>query len=95
MVDSLETKEASRIKFKTVSGSQYEIRGNKIRRVNDEFSKRADDVWVTLLSLPTVTVGRPATLILESLSEYGYDDRGGTGEVTVRVTSTVTEVHDV
>lgn len=92
MVDSLEAKEASRMKFKTVSGSQYEIRGNKIRRVNDEFSKRADDAWVTLLSQPILSVGHPVTLILESLSEYEHDDWGGTGEVTVRVTSTVTEV---
>lgn len=93
------------MKFKTASGSTYEIwsphyenTGTYIRRVNEEHSKRADGDWVPLVNEPTIVVGEQAVLVMESLRPYGGDDYGTPDEaadsVTTRVTSTVTEVYD-
>ena len=84
--------------FKTVSGSEYEIQGDKIRRVNTTATKRGDNDWQTLQVQPILTIGMPATLVLDSLSKYGPDDYGTKPEdaspYTIRTTSTVTEVYN-
>lgn len=91
------------MKFKTVSGSEYEIRyfigagGSKfIRRINESAEKRADGIWVKLVNDPVIEVGEQAYLVVESLRGYTGDDYGTPDEqaddVTVRTTSTVTEV---
>lgn len=77
------------MKFWTESGSAYEVEGNRIRRLNEHYEKRADGDWVLLLD-SRIEVGERAILVLESLSPYGPDDHGYTGSVTTRTTSIVT-----
>lgn len=82
------------IRFTTLSGSTYEISGDRVRRVNPGYEKRADGDWVQLINIPTVTVGAAAVLVLDSLGPYGPDDHGSIGpaEATTRVTSIVQTV---
>jgi len=79
--------------FHTETGSTYEMKDGKIRRINPEASKRADGEWVTLLNDPYIEVGVSALLVLEPLSGYGPDDYGvEDGGVTTRRTSYVTSI---
>lgn len=85
------------MRFKTETGSTYEIRGDEIRRLNPDYTKRADGEWVRLLNSPKVEVGYRVLLELEPLHEYGEDDsgvdsQGVVPDVTIRTTSRVTEV---
>lgn len=86
------------MRFKTVSGSEYEIRGDKIRRLNALAGKRADGEWIRLHNDPEIHVGASGVLIMDSLRDFGHDDNftpwAETDNVTTRVTSTVTEVYD-
>lgn len=83
------------MRFKTLSGSHYEIQDDRIRRVNENYEKRADGRWLRLLDEPLIDVGWPVVLKLEPLSEIGPDDFGDEAEAsphTIRITSAVTEV---
>jgi len=90
------------MRFRTESGSTYEIRDGLdedqktvtvVRRLNPEYTKRADGEWKILLNDPHVEKGFRAVLVMESLSGYGADDHGQEGGgPTVRTTSIVTEV---
>lgn len=85
--------------FKTVSGSIYEIQGNKVRRVNPEHKKRADGDWVELLETPVVEIGKRVSLAMRSLAELGPDDldntvRGDVLSVTSRLTTEVEWIED-
>lgn len=85
------------MKFRTVSGSEYEIKDGFVRRSNPSYEKRADGKWLRLIN-SHVQVGEPAYLVVESLRGYGGDDYGTpddqADDVTTRTTSTVTEVYD-
>lgn len=84
------------MKFKTVSGSHYEIVADRIRRLNPMTEKRGDGEWIKLVRVPYVAVGERVVLTLVSLSKYGADDYGTPisqdSPETVRITSTVVEV---
>lgn len=84
------------MKFRTESGSTYEIVGDKIRRLNRDFGKRADGFWIQLAERPTVQVGYPVWIVMESLKEYGPDDYGNeyAEDVTTRVTTPVTVIQE-
>lgn len=86
------------MKFKTVSGSEYEIRDGLVRRINPEHEKRADGEWVRLINNPDVRVGECAIVTTESLRRFGGDDYETRDEeanlFSTRITSTVTEVWD-
>ena len=90
------------MRFKTVSGSEYEIvnhpSGSVVRRLNTKYKKRVDGEWVRLLNEPVIEVGGQALLVMPSLSEFGYDDIGTPEELAseymTRVTSTITEVFE-
>ena len=84
------------MRFETESGSTYEIRGGKIRRLNPASGKRADGFWIGLAEQPTVKVGFPVWIVMESLKDFGPDDYGNenVGEVTTRVTSPVTRIEE-
>ena len=77
------------MKFKTETGSEYEINDGLIRRVNDSSELRADGVWVRLYGRSNIEVGYPVELVLESLAPPGT---GST--ITRRTTSYVTEIFD-
>ena len=81
------------MKFSTVSGSMYEIKHNRVRRVNRNAEKRGDGDWHLLWNKPTITRGEPVTLILSSLAAFGPDDYDTPPEdvsnYTTRVTSPV------
>jgi len=78
----------------TESGSVYEFSAGWARRVNDSAEKRADGLWVRVLSMypPTPVVGQSLLLMLEPLGRFGPDDSGNTGPVTARTTTRVTAV---
>lgn len=84
------------MKFKTKSGSEYEIIADRIRRLNRDAGKRMDGEWVKLVRKPHIEVGYSAYLTLESLAAAGTDDYGTPASeaspFTTRITSTVTEV---
>lgn len=89
------------MKFKTKTGSEYEIvnhpAGDMIRRINASHGKRADGEWVRLYAHSPINVGWGVMLVMQSLTEYGNDDTGfdeedETPEQTTRVTSAVDEV---
>jgi hypothetical protein len=86
------------VRFTTYSGSQYEIEGHRIRRVNHEAAKRGDEEWQELVNRPHIEVGQSAILTMISLSRYGSDDYGTPIEdvspYTTRITSTVTEIEN-
>lgn len=90
------------MKFRTKSGSEYEIvehpAGKVVRRINTNYQKRVDGEWVRLINNPVIEVGEQAVLTMPSLSEFGYDDIGTpeelASEYTTRVTSTITEVFE-
>lgn len=77
--------------FETYTGSTYEINHGKIRRLNPDYEKRGDGNWYTLYNRPEIEVGRPAYLMMESLSHLGADDDGTEGgdAMTTRITSEV------
>ena len=75
--------------FETWSGSTYEINHGKVRRLNPTAEKRGDGDWHQLYILPELRIGAPAILVMESLSKYGVDDYGGTGNLTTRRTSDI------
>ena len=79
---------------KTETGSTYEIIGHRIRRVNDDYSKRGDGLWLDSLEEVKPVVGYPMLLALEPLGAYGPDDEGNrvADGVTFRRTSRVVEV---
>ena len=77
------------MKFKTETGSEYEINDGLIRRVNDSSELRADGVWVRLYGRSSIEVGFPVRLVLESLAPQ---DSGSA--ITYRTTSYVTEIFD-
>ena len=90
------------MRFSTASGSEYEIvdhpAGQMVRRTNTSAGKRADGVWIKLFNSPDIEVGERAVLVVQSLSEFGYDDIGTPEELatafTTRTTSIVTEVFE-
>ena len=86
------------MKFKTVTGSEYEIVADRIRRINPSAEKRRDGEWVKLVRKPYIEVGHSAYLTLESLAEAGTDDYGTplseASPFTTRITSTVVEVEN-
>ena len=80
------------MKFVTESGSEYEIAGKKVRRINEDRAKRADGLWVELLDWPRVEIGERVRLVMAGLSAYGSDDYGNSGPVTVRTTTPVVRI---
>lgn len=88
------------MKFKTHSGSTYEIvdhpAGRMVARLNEDYSKRADGEFVQLHNDPVVEVGQPVFMVLSSLANRGEDDHGtdpaAASTYTYRTTSPVTEV---
>ena len=81
------------MKFKTESGSVYEVEPGRVRRVST-YSKRGDNTWVRLKFPPEVALGCRAVLILESLAPLGPDDVGTVrpDKVTIRTTTPVTKI---
>jgi len=79
---------------KTETGSTYEIDGRRVRRVNEDHSKRGDGLWLESLEEVEPVVGYPMLLALEPLGVYGPDDEGNlvADGVTFRRTSRVVEV---
>lgn len=86
------------MKFKTVSGSVYEIEDGYVTRTNPDRGMRADGKSIQIFNTPIVEVGQPVLLVLESLFQYGHDSydtpESLVGLVTTRMTSVVTEVYD-
>lgn len=86
------------MKFSTYSGSQYEIEGDWVRRINSEAEKRGDGDWIRLVNNPVIEVGHSAVLTMKSLAKLGTDDYGTAPEdvspYTSRITSTVTEIEN-
>lgn len=86
------------MRFTTYSGSEYEIEGDWILRINQTAGKRADGEWVRLVNSPIIEVGQSAVLTMLSLSSYGTDDYETRPEdaspYTTRITSTVMEVSE-
>lgn len=86
------------MRFKTVSGSEYEIQDGEIRRLNALAGKRADGEWLTLIQEPVIEIGESAIIRTESLRTYGPDDYGTPdGEAdpfSTRITSEVTEIYN-
>ena len=90
------------MKFRTKSGSEYEIvehpAGKVVRRINTNYQQRVDGEWVRLLNEPVIEVGGQAILTMPSLSEFGYDDIGTpeelASEYTTRVTSPIIGVFE-
>lgn len=88
------------MRFKTKSGSTYEIAEfdgvEHVRRLNPDFSKRADGGWTRLRRRSEVTVGCSVLLVMDSLATLGPDDIGTPGDevddVTTRITTEVEEV---
>lgn len=84
------------MRFKTTTGSEYEIKADRIRRLNPSAEKRGDGEWLSLIRNPYVAVGEKVVIALKSLAKYGADDYGTpfpkAPPVTMRITSAVTEV---
>lgn len=85
------------MRFKTESGSTYEVEGGRIRRLNSDYTKRADGEWWRYFGISPwpVAVGHSVVIAMESLAELGPDDNGSVEPgslTTVRTTSRVTEV---
>lgn len=81
----------------TTSGAIYEFdKLGQVRRVNDSHVKRGDAEWQKLTNKPTIEVGRPMILVMESLARYGGDDYGTKLEdvspYTTRRTTAVTMI---
>ena len=78
------------MKFKTASGTEYEVdtENLRVRRANAGTSTspvmRRDNEWLKLSHVPQVDVGYPAIMVIEPLAP-GAD-------VTFRTTNIVTEV---
>lgn len=70
------------MRFITETGTEYEIQGDRIRRVGGDPMRR-DAEWLRLLETPAVVVGKPVTLVLEPLGE---------GNLTLRTTTPVTVI---
>lgn len=68
--------------FETRGGSRYWIKRGKIRRLNPDFKKRGDGVWLTLHTRPEIEVGASVLLAMETLP-------GSDADVQVRTTSEV------
>lgn len=86
------------MKFKTVSGTVYEIDNTakppRVRRTKDPDSElpdmRKDGEWNNLWLIPEIRLGEPVTLWLECLNpDLGEEE----GAVTIRTTSAITEVY--
>lgn len=86
------------MKFRTVSGSEYEIDDGFVRRINTGVEKRADGEWIRLHNNPQVYVGASVIMEMDSLRDFGYDDNytpwADSGSTTLRTTSIVTEIHN-
>lgn len=88
------------MRFKTSSGSTYEITEidglEYVRRLNPDYSKRADGDWTRLRHRSEVTVGCSVLLVMDSLATLGPDDmgtpQGNASNVTQRITTEVEEV---
>lgn len=83
------------MRFKTETGSEYEMQGALIRRVNTGAEKRGDGKWLLLKNEPHIAIGESALLELEPLAAYGPDDNGAhvvESTSTWRKTSWVTEI---
>lgn len=88
------------MKFRTESGSVYEIAEldglEYVRRLNPDYTKRADGDWVRLHLRSEITAGCSVLLVLDSLAGLGPDDNGNPqdngSDVTQRITSPVEEV---
>ena len=84
--------------FTTYSGSTYEIKDGRVRRLNEGYAKRADGEWVNLANDPVVEIGEPVVMILESLASRGPDDYvtpvWAADTHTTRVTSPVLSTED-
>lgn len=88
------------MRFRTESGSVYEIAEldgvQHVRRLNADYTKRADETWVRLYNRSEVSVGCSVLLVMESLSLLGPDDygnpEGNPSSVTTRITTPVEEL---
>jgi hypothetical protein len=88
------------MKFRTESGSVYElgiVGGVEcVRRLNPNYTKRADGEWVRVHNRSEVMVGAAVWLMVESLAHLGSDDTGNDtvegANVTHRLTTPVEEV---
>ena len=59
------------MKFKTVSGSTYEIQGGTVRRVNEGYGKRADGDWIELFNPNVVVeVGEPVIAASSGMADF-------------------------
>lgn len=70
------------MRFFTETGSEYEVDGNRVRRVS-KHGMRRDEEWLEMLQPPYIQVGHSAHMALEPLGE---------GDVTFRTTSRVVGV---
>lgn len=70
------------MKVTTESGSVYEIRDEKVRRVGTHDLRRDGD-WLQLFNNPHIEIGESMLLMLEPLGNWPY---------TPRLTSRVTEI---
>lgn len=64
----------------TRSGSVYELRPGRVRRVNADHGLRRDGEWLELRGMAPLRIGEPMVLYLEPLGE---------GDVTERTTTPV------
>ena len=62
------------MRFWTKTGSEYEIRGNRVRRIS-EGEMRGDGDWLRLNQEPFVEVGHRAFMILEPLGDCDFTTR--------------------
>lgn len=76
---------SGRYKFKTASGTEYEVdtKNKRVRRTNAASGMRRDNEWLILMALPNINIGYPAVMLLQPLGE---------GDATYRTTNIVTEV---
>ena len=70
--------------FETETGSVYELRGNRVRRIESTHGLRRDGDWLRFTNSPCPVVGQSLVLHLEPLAENAV--------VTIRRTSHVTRI---
>lgn len=77
--------------FETESGAQYWVKGGKVKRLNPDHPKRADEEWIEFVEYPVLDVGFPAILRLAPLGEVD-DDIEATAIFTTRTTTPLTGI---
>lgn len=84
----------------TESGAEYRIddQAKHLRRVSEDYEKRADPEWIPFESHSALQVGARVAILLETLAPYGPDDRGQVVDpeeqpITYRLTTPVVSIN--